>query len=90
MKQLIRMFTQNQSLQTLKISYINIKDNQLRVEKKDPAVLAGWKQHKVTEILIKENKQYKFPGCKLRFKPQGITNHVKSCVGEGELTTTQN
>jgi hypothetical protein len=48
--------------------------------KTDLASLTGSIKRKVTEILVKENKQYKCPGCKLKFKPQGITNHVKSCV----------
>jgi hypothetical protein len=48
--------------------------------KTDLAAMTGSIKRKVTEILVKENKQYKCPGCKLRFKPQGITNHVKSCV----------
>ena len=78
--------TINKNVHTKPIS-ANIKDivyqykrQSAQSRKKDLAVLAGWKQHKVTERLIKENKQYKCPGCKLRFKPQGITNHVKSCV----------
>ncbi len=46
----------------------------------DLASLTGSIKRKITEILVKENKQYKFPGCKPKFKPQGITEHVKSCV----------
>ena len=38
-------------------------------------------QHKVTDILTKHNNLYECPGCKSNFKPQGITNHVKSCAG---------
>jgi lipopolysaccharide biosynthesis regulator YciM len=65
----------------------NIKDIVYQYEKqsaqrrkKDLASLTSSIKRKVTEILVKENKQYKCPGCKLKFKPQGITNHVKSCV----------
>lgn len=45
------------------------------------AAFNGTIQRKVTEVLIKQNNRYTCPGCKLNFKPQGITNHVKSCAG---------
>jgi hypothetical protein len=47
--------------------------------KTELAALTGLIKRKVTEILVKENNQYKCPGCKKNFKSQGITNHVKSC-----------
>jgi hypothetical protein len=56
------------------------KKQSIQRRKIDLATSKGSIKLKVTEILIKENKQYICPGCELRFKPQGITNHVKSCV----------
>jgi adenosyl cobinamide kinase/adenosyl cobinamide phosphate guanylyltransferase len=36
---------------------------------------------KVTEILAKnQHNEYTCPKCRKSFKPQGITNHVKSCA----------
>lgn len=36
---------------------------------------------KVTEILTKsQHNEYTCPKCRKSFKPQGITNHVKSCA----------
>ena len=45
------------------------------------AAVNGLVKRKVTEILTKQNNHYTCPGCKVNFKPQGITNHVKSCAG---------
>ena len=43
------------------------------------AAVHGRIKRKVTEVLFKDlNNQYKCPGCKKQFKPQGITNHGKS------------
>jgi hypothetical protein len=47
----------------------------------DLAASHGVIKRKVTEILVKNtNNHYVCPGCVMEFKPQGITNHVKSCV----------
>ena len=43
------------------------------------ATSTGLIKQKVTELLVKDHNQYKCPGCKKNFKPQGITNQVKSC-----------
>ncbi|CAF4701321.1 unnamed protein product, partial [Rotaria sp. Silwood2] len=38
-------------------------------------------QRKVIELLMKDNhNHYKCPGCVKKYKPQGITNHVKACI----------
>ncbi len=38
---------------------------------------------KVTEVIVRTaNNEYKCPKCKKSYKPQGITNHVKSCAME--------
>ncbi|CAF3321652.1 unnamed protein product [Rotaria socialis] len=47
----------------------------------DLAASHGLIKRKVTEILVKStNNHYACPGCGIQLKPQGITNHVKSCV----------
>ncbi len=33
-------------------------------------------KRQVTEILVKKNNQYKCPGCRKSFKPQGVTYHT--------------
>jgi hypothetical protein len=38
---------------------------------------------KVTSVLVKnQHNEYTCPKCRKSFKPQGITNHVKSCAGD--------
>ena len=45
------------------------------------AVLRGTGPKKVTEVLVKDIKNmYECPECHRRFKPQGITSHVRSCA----------
>jgi ribosomal protein L37AE/L43A len=56
------------------------KKHSAQRRKSDLAALTGSTRRKVTEILVKENEHYRCPGCKRSFKPQSITNHVKSCV----------
>lgn len=65
----------------------NIKDIVYQYKKQaaqrrriDLAASTGQIKRRVTEVLVKQNNHYKCPGCKLNFKAQGITNHVKSCV----------
>jgi hypothetical protein len=44
------------------------------------AAFNGSVKYKVTEVLVKQNNRFTCPGCKFNYKPQGITNHVRSCV----------
>jgi hypothetical protein len=37
-------------------------------------------KRQITEILVKENNQYKCRSFRKSFKPQGITYHIKSCT----------
>ncbi len=38
---------------------------------------------KVTQVLVRtDNKDYNCPKCNKSYKPQGITNHVRSCATE--------
>ncbi|CAF4580545.1 unnamed protein product [Rotaria sp. Silwood2] len=56
------------------------KQRAARRRKTEVAASTETTKGKVTEILAKENNQYKCPGCKKHFKPQGITNHIKACT----------
>ena len=39
--------------------------------------------NKVTQVLVPTaNKDYNCPKCNKSYKPQGITNHVRSCATE--------
>ena len=70
----------------VKPTYNNIKNivyqyKQRAAQRRETELSAstGLIEPKVTELLVQENNQYTCPGCKKNFKPQGITNHVKSC-----------
>jgi len=59
------------------------KQKAVKRKQKNLAAINGVVNYKVTEVLIKTNNRYTCPGCKLTYKPQGITNHVKSCGNAG-------
>ena len=48
---------------------------------KESAAVQRVAQREVTEVLTKNaNNKYQCPGCRMCFNPQGISNHVKTCV----------
>lgn len=59
----------------------NIKGIIFKYRKRADERRAGVGTKKSTEILTKGmDNQYRCPECKRKFKPQVITNHVKSCA----------
>jgi len=63
--------------------YSNIKEIVFKYKKRANKRRKERIKQKVTEMLTKSaDNQYSCPGCKRKFKPQGITNHVKFCTSE--------
>jgi hypothetical protein len=61
--------------------YSNIKEIVFKYKTRANEQRKGRIKQKVTDVLTKSaDNQYRCPGCKRKFKPQGITNHVKSCT----------
>lgn len=66
----------NKNVKSIVHDYKQCAAQRRKVERATPT---GVIKRKVTEILVKENNQYKCPGCRKNFKSQGITNPIKSC-----------
>jgi hypothetical protein len=57
-----------------------IQEYKNRADERRDEELCGAVKRKVTEVLVKDsNNMYECPGCQQKFKPQGITGHVRAC-----------
>ncbi|CAF2924283.1 unnamed protein product [Rotaria sp. Silwood2] len=80
-----QLINQNVGINPAHVDIKNILlDYKKRTQKRrsqESAAKRGIIQRKVAEILNKDNNNYyTCPKCGSRFKPQGITGHVKSCA----------
>ncbi|CAM4846245.1 unnamed protein product [Rotaria magnacalcarata] len=81
-RELINKNVQNRSVhQNIKEIIYEYKQRAVNRRNDDLAASHRVTKIKVTDFLVKDvNNHYACPGCGIQFKPQGITNHVKSCV----------